>query len=292
MIRVLLNRGGTVWWYPRDADGNPRRADAGPTVEVLGEDGDTIVAAGTAATLDTVNTTLSQGAPVGDSTVAVASATGITRGLRYVLASPWEEVEVSRVSGTTIYLSSPLWYSHASAVQFAGHRISYALTAAQAADEDDHCVAHWTWALSTVTQPRGQVEFAIARQNPTCPIGPVDLHRADPDLRLKLSSEVDINALLVIAFDEVMEDLSASGLWSYDYVGSERLKRAVTYKALHLCSEHYGRSHRDERDRLWNRYRQTLATFRSISAFDENRDGIIGRQEENRGVRTMRIVRS
>lgn len=292
MIVVLKGFGGTVAWYPRDADGNPRRPDSGPTVEVLSSTGSALVAAGTAATLDTVNTTLSAGAAAGITTLSVASATGIVRGTRYVLSDPYEEVEVSRVSGTTVYLTGPTWYGHGSGAAFQGHRVSYALTGAQAATEDDSCRALFSWALSSVSQARGQVDFAVARSLPTCPVSPVDLLRADPDLRRKLASTVDVNLLIQSAFDEVLEDLSAGGLWSYDYIGSERLKRAVVYKTLHLCSEHYGRAYQDERDRLWDRYRQTLATFRSVASVDDDRDGAVGATETNRAVRTFTIVRA
>ncbi len=292
MIAVLKGLGGSVYWYPRDADGNPRRADAGPTVEVVSSSGGTLVAALTAATLDSVNTTITNGVELGVQLLTVASATAIARGTRYVLADPYEEVEVSRVSGTTVYLTGPLWYEHPNGAAFQGHKISHSLTSSQAATEDDHCVARFSWALSTVSQVRGQVDFAITRNKPICPVSPVDIHKADPELQQKLSLGVDINALIAIAFDEVMEDLSAGGLWSYDYIGSEKLKRSVVYKTLHLCSEFYGPHFKDERDRLWNRYRETLATFRSIAASDENRDGSVTTTERNRGLRTFTIVRS
>ncbi len=292
MIVVLKDRGGPVRWYPRDADGNPRRPDAGPTVQALDENGGEIVPAGTAATLDAVDTTLASGVASGAMSLQLTSGTGVEVGVRYVVASPYEEVEVSRVSGNTAYLVGPTWYAHPSAAPFQGHRVTCTLSAAQAAREVDHARVLFSWALSAAAQARGQVDFAIARNLPTCPIGPVDLLRADPDLRRKLSAQVDVNALIRTAFDEVMEDLSAGGVWSYDYVGSERLRRATVYKALHLAAEHFGPRFQGERDRLWDRYRQSLAAFRSITASDVDRDGAVSASEQNIAARRHVLVRS
>ena len=275
----------TVEWYA------PVRADASPTVQVLDSYGSELVAAATAATLDSVATTLVSGAPEGSDTLIVASATGITAGRQYLIAAK-EPVVVRAISGTTIYLMSPLWYSHAASAAFEGTRISYDLTSTHTATPNDACVAIFSYLVSTVAQPPGRVGFAISRGNPTSGLTAVDVAAVDPTIRKKLAG-VDINALIVRGEDEIRDRISARGVPVYDLWGGDDHKRAVLYQTLYLAAEQYGDSFRDERAEWWERTKTCLDVLASTASTDADRDGKVSTQEAQGGLpRGIRLTRS
>lgn len=289
MLFVLRNFGGTLEWYARD-DSTPRRPDATVTVQVLDTFGGALVAAGTAATLDLVNTPLSSGAAVGATTLQVTAATNIVAGRRYVIGDTWEEVKVKRVSGTTVYLTSPTWAAHASGAAFAGHRISYTLSASQAGTvSKDYCRALFSWLIGTVAQPPGQVEFALTRYYPRCPITAVDLFTYDENLADKLPLNTDIADIINEAWDNFKDDVSAKGAWIYDYVGSERARSPVIYGTLALCADRFGREP-EVRDRFHRAYIDALATFGQVAPIDTDRDGAVEPHEEG-AMDAYRMVR-
>src|SRR5687768_11453450 len=145
MILVPRDVGGTVYWYA------PQRPDANPTVQVLNASGGVEAAAATAATRDSVDTTISQGAVQGAEQVEVASAANLTRGDYYWLGGqnqPSEFVRVRSWIGTTVRLASPLVYDHPASSDFEGTKVSYAITSAVADKEEENWRAIFSWALS------------------------------------------------------------------------------------------------------------------------------------------------
>lgn len=278
MILIARDIGGTLEWYA------PSRPDAGPTVQVVNQAGGTEVAAGTAATLDSVNTTLAAGAAAGDTTLTLTSGASLTAGYRYLISlagGPSEFVEVERVSGTTVYLRNPLAYAHANASAFQGTRISYALTSSVADLEEENWRAIFSWAVSTASQAPGVVEFTVTRHPIYNPASIPDVYAvATSALRARIALDASIGDALTRAWDEVLDSLQAQGVRAGTIVGSAKLKRAVVYRTLGLLAETYGRDYRDERAELEARYTALLGVFKGVAALDDDEDDSIEPQEK------------
>lgn len=272
MILIPRDIGGTVEWYA------PLRPDAAPTVEVENRDGGTEVAAGTAATLDSVDTTLSAGVAAGASTLSLTLATGVVVNRRYLISATGEQsefVEVKSLSGTTATLKYPLAYDHANGAAFEGTRISYTIAAADADVEEDHWRAEFTWAVAAVTQPTGIVEFTVTRHPILNPATVTDLFEVEPLLRRKLAGDTDLQRVVDRAWDEVLDLLWANGTRPGTIVGSSKLKRAVVYHALLLCAEQYGREFRDEQEYWEKRAGMALDAFKVTGAIDVDEDAAL-----------------
>lgn len=277
MILIPRDVGGTLEWYA------PLRPAAGPTVRVQNADGGDIVAAATAATLDTVATTLSAGAASGATSLSVTAAAGIVVNRRYLLSltgTQSEFIEVKAISGTTVTLKYPLAYDHANASAFEGTRISYALAGAVTTLEEDYCRATFSWSVGAAVQTPGIVEFTITRHPVLNPAALPDLFAVEPMLRRKLAGDTDLTDVLARAWDEVLDRLWAMGTRPGAIVGAGKVKRAVVYHALALCSEQYGREFRDEQEFWATRALGTLDAFKVIGAIDEDEDDAVETHEQ------------
>lgn len=107
--------------------------------------GGTELQASTAATVDTVSTTISSAAAVGSSSVVVTSATGIKAGRRYIFTESGRRwvAEVEQISGTTVYLKSPIPFAFTTSTTVKGYALTYQLTTTHTADADHDYVATW-----------------------------------------------------------------------------------------------------------------------------------------------------
>ncbi len=278
MILVARDIGGTIEWYA------PSRPAAGPTVQVVNQAGGTEVAAGTAATLDAVDTTIAVGVSAGDVTLTVTLGTNITAGRRYLISKtgePSESVLCERVSGTTVYLANPLAYAHASTADFEGTRISYTIAAAIADTEEENWRAVFSWSIAAVAQAPGVVEFTVTRHPIYNPAGVPDLYAVSTAaLRARIAMDTCLGDTLTRAWDEVLDTLQAQGVRVGTIVGTDKLKRSVVYRALGLLAEQYGRDYRDERTELAERYSACLAMFKGSAALDDNEDDSIEEYEK------------
>lgn len=278
MIVIARDIGGTVEWYA------PLRPDAAPTVEVLNASGGSEVTAGTAATLDSVNTTLAAGASATDTSLTLTSGANLSAGRRYLISAAGgqsEVIELDRFSGTTAYLKNPLTYPHANGAAFQGTRISYTIAAAVAGTEEDYWRARFSWAVSGTAQAAGVVEFTITRHPIYNPAQIPDLYQvASSALQARIATDQSLGDALTRAWDEVLDTLHAQSVRIGTIVGSDKLKRAVVYRTLGLLAEPYGRDYRDERDELQKRYLACLAVFKGAAALDDNEDNAIEKYEK------------
>ena len=124
---------------PRDVGGTirvraPRRPDASPTVAVYNKTGGAAVAAGTAATLSTVATTLTGAHADKATTLTVASTTGMAVGDEYVIGTDYRAIDFVLVdsidSSTQITIRHPLMRAYAASAAVVGTYISYAISSA------------------------------------------------------------------------------------------------------------------------------------------------------------------
>jgi hypothetical protein len=118
------------------------RPSGTPTVQVFStgtdDDGSAESATTGSCSVDSVNTTIATTAIVrGDTSVTVASSTGVTRGRRYLLTSTngdCEWIECASITGTTVGLRQPVLNSYAiTTTTFQGTRISVSVDSTWAA---------------------------------------------------------------------------------------------------------------------------------------------------------------
>lgn len=279
--------GGEIDWYA------PSRPAAGPTVQVLDDQGAVLVAAGTAAALDSVDTTLAQGAARGAVVLELVSGASVAAGRRYALSqsgSITESVLVESVSGVWARLRDPLAHDHPASSAFQGTRISYAVTAGQAATTGDHRLAIFSWSIGATAQAPQPVEFAVSLRAFANPLDPAVLRRYDPDLLAKVPGHIDLVDLCDLAFHEVADRVTARGVPLYDYRGgSAKLERACAYAALLIAAETYGEAYSGQREYLAGRRDELVQVFAASAAADVDRDGVIDAGEE-RGQTGARAV--
>lgn len=146
-IRVKEDSTGTLWHYP-----SRREVPSAGTV-TLYQSGGTSIQASTAATVDSVDTTIGADASRGARSLTVADSTGIAAGVRYLLTDSGQvaDIEVKSVSGTTIYLVTPLTFAASSGATFKGYRLTYSLTATHTQDRGDNFRATWTYTVGAAT---------------------------------------------------------------------------------------------------------------------------------------------
>lgn len=126
---LLLSVSGQSLYYDPP---EPFRPSGTPTVTVYqgyADDGSGTVSATTGvASVDSVNTTTTAAAYVGDNSIVVTSATGITRAKRLLLTDTdtgeFEWAEVMGVSSLTVKLRGPLVSDYASGASVQGTRIT------------------------------------------------------------------------------------------------------------------------------------------------------------------------
>lgn len=267
----------------------PTASTGTQTVTCYTGSGTAIFTAG-AASLESINTTISAAA-AGATSVVVASASGIATG-KIVRLSGREDALVKSVSSTTVNLRSPLIESHAASATCQSHRVYYTVTAAQAA------TLFWDGRLEWTIDAAIAASKAIYNQACCCSKYPfsttmatwADLADEEPQIAAVLDAEVDVSRLLVKAAEDVRKRLDAITQGrAATYVGPVNFTDAVVFAAL---MRHY-RSQRD--DVLYERYQATLkeelelllagAVYR-----DANQDGAVD-ENEQRGLRSVQVIR-
>jgi len=151
-MRFRQDTTGTLEFYP------PEKAVPSSATVTLRHPGGSELQASASATIDSVATTLAAAASRGDRLVSVASATGITRGDRYLVATDGDAavLRVARVDGTDIYLSTPLEFDLDSGSAFSGYKLSYSLTTTHTDTRADNYVAAWAYTADGEARYREQ----------------------------------------------------------------------------------------------------------------------------------------
>lgn len=234
----------SILGIPADGRGVPTRATAATygisDLRYQEDDAErVIVSAGTAATLDTVDTTTSgaSGSGQADRTlVTVASATGITEGHRYMLTdattSRRELVTVDRIDGGNVYMREPLVDVYATASTFQGVEFTATFDSTEAADEerlDDAggpYAIDWVW---TGVDPTRQREMVWVRRHPELPwfVSLGECARVDPTLRDQLANIPGASdGFLLQAHEDLWAELAAVSIDPHNWDGG---RNAIEY---------------------------------------------------------------
>lgn len=242
--RLTYNAGAqTIRTVPLDQHGRPVKV-ASATYAIVdtrydADDAAFEVATG-AATLDAVNTTLSQAAGRSSAdphVVVVASAAGITAGKRYLLASGGQVdvVRVLGVSGTTVRLAAAVTLSFPSGSAFQGLEISCSVPSGATGD-DEYLEENW---LSVKWTPDGLAPFLesiyLERVSPSQLISPDEVLNLDPTLQAYADADMTVDQAARQAVDDFLVDLLAAGREDTSVMAGPIGKRALVYlSAWHL----------------------------------------------------------
>ena len=275
----------------------PLRPDATPAAQVTVRGPDmTIYASAVDATVDAVNTTLGSAAAAAATTVTVASATGIVVGRRYLVgngtSAPREMVRVRGISGTTITLSRPLRSAQATGAGFVGTRLSLAVTAAQASALfwDGH--AEWNFAddgngASRNRRIMAPVECTLRPHERLATV--VDLFARDPRWDRKVDTELDVDEVLDLAYEDVLEKLGGK-FRVRTVVGAQGFVTPTVYQAFVMIAANYGAEWTEQRGWYEQQRDAALASLVANHPADLDQDTYIERHE--RGFTSIRTDRA
>ena len=275
--QFVQDLGGTIDEYMVEAV--DRGAGVTPQVTVLGPD-ETVYANAQAATLDAVNTTVSGTVARGATTVAVTASTNIVAGRRYLLGTantePTELVRCRSLTGTTVTLSRPTLYAHATLVGFVGTRLSYAVTAAQATTLFFDGFARWNWAdLGSATRNRQTFTALECVLRPTVRLASTnDLHVRDPKLYRKIDAELDADEVLDTAYEDCLSEINPKSP-ARTIVGANGLIVPTVYRALWIAASQFGEGFVYLRDLYETEWKRAIEQFRKNFPDDADQDGSV-----------------
>jgi hypothetical protein len=293
--------GQRVWFYPQEG-----RPTATPTVLIKDEYGTTVTAESTTnVTLDTVSTTLSASAAIGDVTVTLTATTDIEVGVSYLLTSTLGEKEWVRVrsvnsSTKVVTLDESLRCAYAATSTFVSTRFYRTLSTAEVASLAELYRARAVYAVSGFTYIL-EIPFDVVL-TPLPNLLTVELvkkHRPDVmELEHSETRGTDYQDLRESAWNNVREGIRehASG-WRPALVrtpeGLEKWGLAELDLLLQMNGVEVLRKWDPERAILHLETRITLAKEKALAGLaflDKNENDVIEPETETRPLR-MRFIR-
>lgn len=267
----------------------PARADATATFVVKNPSGG-IVQASASVTLGAANTTLSGAASAGATSVAVASAAGITAGRKYLLGGPeaegGERVTVRAVSGLTVTLARALRAAKASGAAFQSTRVELAVASTTPSAVGRHWRAEVAWAVSAAAQPTHVVAFDVVRFQPVSTLDGDAIADLDPVLVKRLPAGTWLPGVMDACWDMVLRRV-AQTKDPGALVGTLELTTAHAYLVRATLAETGGEEWAAYRDDMRARFKQELDAALAAAAIDDDQDGAV---ESNEGWRRTVLV--
>lgn len=289
--RVYFGKGAQTLITIPHREGSPVRVGAA-TYAILdsryGVDSDehVVVAAGTAATVDTTSTTLSARAGRGAAdrrALTLVSTAGVTSGHTYLVTSPSGAAELVRVedvvSGTVLRTASELRGDYATGSTFKGIEISATFPADPAADDDNlDCDAFLlVWTIAGLSPLRESIFIERGEEAQLATLA--DLAELDPHIPLAGGDRVSPATALARAHKDLRVDLQLAGVSESDLLTGPIGRDAVTYRAAALCFAHdESESGREKKKDYSARYQQLLnglivgAKKPQVVALDKNEE--------------------
>lgn len=235
-IRTILHR-----------DGRPVRVTAATYGIFDARFGDSssdhvVVAEGTAATIDSVSTTLSAKAGRGATdrrTITVASTAGITAGRTYLLQAPSGVVELVRIatvaSGTALLAGAEIRGDFSAASTLKGVEVTATFPADEADDETNLDGMPWivVWSIDGFPPLRETIHLERGEEALLASLD--DLRELDPTLSVSGGDRIDPALALARAHRDLRTDLLMAGASESDMLLGPIGRDAVTYRAAALC---------------------------------------------------------
>jgi len=233
----------------------------------------------TNATISTVNTTLNGAVSAGATSIIVTSQTGIAAGDRLYIADPSEEVLVKTTpTSTTVALKRPLLNDHADGEAVVLSKLTYSVTAAQAATKFWDGRLKWVIDTSTIRYQDAIVtEYAFYRS-----ASEQTLFDEEPKLYELIDTEHDVDRLLDDGLAEVIIRINAMTQGrAWTYTGPTQFTAANVFASLMML---YRRRGGDVSEQLYERYKTALkdelTLITAAAPRDTDQDGVIEAGEQ------------
>ena len=201
-----------------------------------------VVAEGTAATIDSVSTTLSAKAGRGATdrrTITVASTAGISPGRTYLLQAPSGVVELVRIatvaSNTALLAGAEIRGDFPAASTLKGVEITATFPADEADDETNLDGMPWIVVWSIEGFPPLRETIHLERGEEALLASLDDLRELDPTLSVTGGDRIDPALALARAHRDLRTDLLMAGANESDMLLGPIGHDAVTYRAAALC---------------------------------------------------------
>lgn len=248
--RVYYGKGAQSLYTVPHRDGRPLRlaaatyaiydlryGDASPDYEV--------VAAGTAATIDAVSTTLT--AKAGRTAesrrrLALTSTTGMAEGRSYLLQAPTGEAEVVKiaavVSATVALTDAEIRGDFPAASTVRGIEVAATFPSGTAGDADKLDGMPWllVWQFTGLPPIRESIHLERGEEAQLATLA--DLLKLDPMLSIQGADRIDPAIALDRAHRDFRTDLLLAGANESDLLAGPIGRDAVTYRAAQLCLHH------------------------------------------------------
>jgi len=277
---VQKDKGGTI--YSDVVDTAPARweDDPAPTVTIYERTGGELVAS-QAATLGP-STTLSAASAAGTSSVTLTAVTSINVGDTLCLGpntgGQWEWVTVNSVTSATkvLTLRDDLQYTYANADVIKSHRLSIALTAANADAIYENARALWAYEVATNQARTDTTIFHVSKWVPKQTLRDQDVLIRQPRAHDLLGSRQRLTQLIRDVWErDILEDLGVmfnpGALLSGDVLRQAHLYRVLAEIAL-MAGDEEGQQHNNVLyQTAWERVmQQTLADVDGDGEVDDN----------------------
>jgi len=268
---VVKGKGGTVWTEFLG------RRPASCTVDIFKGAGAQVVTTG-ACTVDTVNTTSTAATAAQDEAVALTSVAGITTGRRYLFGG--EEVGIKSISGSTVTLWAPLAIVHAIGSTFQGLRVTYDVSALQAATV-------WSDGYATFTPdsglPQTEVVHCTKHTFPDAMISAYDVRGIIPRMSGSVDADLDLEKAYRDARDNFLLDLGGKTMVNA-IIGVAQFRQLVAMRFWLDRRPEFGENWAPEFDNVEKRYMAGLDRAQSVSPIDADGDGVTTEGPEKRAL--------
>ncbi len=198
---------------------NPQqgRPSSTPTVEIKDEFGTTITAASTTSvTQNSVNTTVATANSIGDSSIVLASVTGIEYRKTYLLTNSMLQREWVRVYGVDtankiVYFDEPLQFAHDTSATFASTEFYRTLSSSEVATLEEGWRARASYTVNSLNYVE-EIIFDIVLTPLVSPLTVDFLKTRHPGIMAREHSETrgsDFQDLREQAWDKVLKGIRA-----------------------------------------------------------------------------------
>lgn len=248
--RVYFSKGAQALVTIPHRRGAPVRVTAG-TYEIVDTRHDVdsaeheVVAAGTAATVDALSTTLTAAAgrnAADRRALTMSSTAGLAVGSQYLLESASGQAELVRIaavpSGTLARAAQELRGEFATGSTLRGVQVSATFPADPAADEDNLDAGAFMviWTFAALPPLRESIHIERGEESQLATLD--DLRELDPMLSLAGGDRIDLAAALARAHKDFRLDLQMAGVSEADLLAGQFGRDAVCYRAAYLATQH------------------------------------------------------
>ncbi len=292
--------GGVVVFDPPET-GNPSTA----TCAVFTPAGAVHITPAPTVTIDPVDTTLSHTEAAGQTTVRVASATGIEAGRYYSITSvngPVHWVRVASIDGTTVTLFEPLTRTFDSGDAFEGNRLTVAIPAAKATPLDEGYEARLEYVIGSETFYANITYDVVRSPWPDVILAPHQFRRLVPNLSQSYFERTEADGLqfadeIANATARVREDIIERGYRPDLFRSFEAFQRPIALRVIMQYAEDgvnlpdsFQDQPQDWLDERQQQYHTALQRALSVSkTYDANDDAVVTDNERDRKIGAKRI---